>query len=65
MQTGWLKLNGTWYYLKLNGVMATGWLKVGSNWYYFNSNGSMAKDTWIGNYYVDSSGKWIKDAVKE
>ena len=62
-QTGWLKLNNTWYYLQTDGVMATGWLKIGSYYYYFNSNGSMAKDTWIGNYYVDVSGRWVKDAI--
>ena len=63
-QTGWLMLNDIWYYLQSDGVMATGWLQIESDYYYFNSNGSMATDTWIDDKYVDSSGKWIKDAGK-
>lgn len=60
MHTGWELLNGSWYYLDpSNGAMRTGWVKVGTFWYYMYSNGAMASDTWVGNYYVDDSGKWI------
>ena len=41
--------------------MDEGWTKVGDKWYYFfEEMGFMAKDTWIGNYYVDSHGVWTK-----
>ena len=42
MQTGWLKVGGSWYYLKSSGAMATGWQKVGGSWYYLKSGGEMA-----------------------
>ena len=40
--------------------MATGWIKVNGTWYYLNGSGAMAENTWIGNYYVNSSGAWTK-----
>ena len=60
MVTGWAKVGSAWYYLKSSGAMATGWVKVGNTWYYLRSSGAMATSTWIGNYYVDSSGAWTK-----
>lgn len=54
----WLTYNGNRYYFLSNSTMATGWTKIGSYYYYFNtSTGVMAKNTWIGNYYVDSNGR--------
>ncbi|WP_278321243.1 hypothetical protein [Lactonifactor longoviformis] len=50
----------TWYYLNGSGAMQTGWQKIGSKWYYLYSSGAMAADTWVGNYYVNSSGVWVK-----
>lgn len=38
--------------------MLTEWQKIGGSWYYLNSNGVMAANTWIGEYYVNSSGVW-------
>ncbi len=38
----------------------TGWQKIGGAWYYMNSSGVMQHDRWVGNYYVNSSGKWVK-----
>ena len=60
MQTGWLNIGGTWYYLNpSSGAMATGWLKLGDVWYYLNpSSGAMATgwlkvgNTW---YYMNPS----------
>lgn len=60
MQTGWLKLSGKWYYLNSSGVMLTGWQKIGGAWYCFNSSGAMYSSQWVGNYYVDASGKRVK-----
>ena len=58
--TGWLNLNGTWYYLKPGtGAMATGWYKVNGTWYYSDASGAMRTGwlkqggTW---YYLHGSG---------
>lgn len=60
MQTGWQKVNGFWYYLSASGAMQTGWQQIDGVWYYLNlADGAMAANTWIGNYYVDASGKWV------
>lgn len=54
----WLNYNGNRYYFRSNSTMATGWVKIGKYYYYFNtSTGIMAKNTWVGNYYVDSNGR--------
>ena len=42
------------------GKMLTGWQKVGGTWYYMDASGAMAENTWVGNYYVDGSGAWVK-----
>lgn len=58
--TGWLEENGYWYYFNPAGNMVTGWVKVEGSWYYLYNDGIMASSTWIDNYYVNSSGKWVK-----
>ena len=58
MQTGWLKYKNKWYCFNKSGAMLTGWVKSGNYYYYLNSNGDMAVDKWVGNYYVDKSGRW-------
>ena len=40
--------------------MTTGWQKVGNYWYYLDENGKMATNTWIGNWYVNGSGAWVR-----
>lgn len=60
MLTGWQKIDGRWYLLSGSGAMLTGWQKVNGTWYYMYSNGAMAENTWVGNYYVNASGAWIK-----
>ena len=67
MVTGWKKINGIWYYMdKITGERyGEGWHWINGNCYYMNANGEMAADTWIDGYYVDASGKWIKDAKKD
>ena len=71
MVTGWLNLNGTWYYLNSSGAMVTGWLNLNGTWYYLNGSGAMVtgwlnlNGTW---YYLESSGVmktgWLKDNNK-
>ena len=42
MQTGWVSLNGTWYYMYANGAMASAtWLQLGREWYYVTTSGNM------------------------
>lgn len=60
----WKLIGGKWYWFQSNGYMATGWKCIGGQWYYLQSNGAMAKNTWIGNYYVNGSGVWIKGKTK-
>lgn len=67
MVTGWKKINGIWYYMdKTTGERyGEGWHWINGSCYYMNANGEMAVDTWIDGYYVDASGKWIKDPKNE
>ena len=65
MQTGWQMTGGSWYYMDSSGKMLTGWQWIGGKCYYLSSSGAMAADTWIGKYYVDSSGAWIPERVRQ
>lgn len=67
MVTGWQKLGNVTYYMdKTTGERyGEGWHWIDGNCYYMNANGEMAVDTWIDGYYVDESGKWIKDPKNE
>ena len=60
MVTGWLHLNNDWYYFAGSGAMTTGWLHLNNDWYYLDENGKMATNTWIGNWYVNGSGAWVR-----
>ena len=60
MVTGWQKINGSWYYFVSSGAMKTGWQKVGGKWYYLDASGKMAANRWVGNWYVNGSGVWVK-----
>ena len=59
MQTGWIKLDGTWYYLSKSGAMQTGWYQDNGYWYYSNSSGAM-QSGWIKTdnhwYYLNKGG---------
>ena len=60
MATGWVKDNGTWYYLKSSGAMATGWYQVGGNWYYSYASGALAVNTTTPDgYKVNHNGEWV------
>lgn len=55
--TGWVQLNGKWYFLYDNGVMASAeWLQYRNNWYYLNKDGDMAINTTIGNWNINAEG---------
>ncbi|WP_288229958.1 NlpC/P60 family protein [uncultured Faecalicoccus sp.] len=59
MLTGFQDIAGQRYYFNDAGYMLTGWQLIEGKYYYFNASGAMAKDTWIGDYYVDENGVWI------
>ena len=57
--TGWLKDNGTWYYLDKDGIMQTGWVKDNGTWYFLDGKGAMQTGwKYVGGhwYYLDGSG---------
>lgn len=56
---GWYQIGGQWYAFNGQGYMMTGWIQSGSNWYYCSpSTGEMLHDTYVGQYYLNSSGAW-------
>lgn len=64
---GWKKFDNHWYYLEpttyegINvGVMAIGWKEYNNRWYYFYSDGKMAANAYIGSYFVNGQGAWVK-----
>lgn len=65
--TGWQKIGNVTYYMdKTTGERyGEGWHWIDGSCYYMNAKGEMAVDTWIDGYYVDQSGKWVKDAKKD
>ena len=45
---------------------AEGWVQEeNGSWYYLNQAGEKAKETWIGNYYVDENGVWIEEKHRQ
>ena len=69
MKTGWLKDQGTWYYLEdQEGIMLVGFQQVDGKQYYFSASGAMQIGwKWFDNHYryFESNGSmktgWIKD----
>lgn len=61
-KTGWIKVNGEWYYRYPNGDVATGAKSIGGKNYYFDSYGIMITNTIIGSsdnnivYFVGADG---------
>ena len=61
MLTGWQKISGKWYYFDNSGAAKTNaWI---SGTYWVGSDGAMVTSGWVdnGNYYVDGSGKYVKN----
>ncbi|WP_166078878.1 N-acetylmuramoyl-L-alanine amidase family protein [Xiamenia xianingshaonis] len=75
MRSGWQRVGGTWYLLNAGGpaplgAMLEGWQRVdastgrptsASSWYYLTpGSGAMAASRWVGGYYVNASGLWVR-----
>lgn len=46
-QTGWVKIDGKWYYYDEQGTMKTGWLLVHEKWYYLNPTSGVMQTGWV------------------
>ncbi|MDD5805501.1 MAG: phosphodiester glycosidase family protein [Clostridia bacterium] len=58
LANSWLSYQGKRYYFLANSRMATGWQKIGKYRYYFDKKtGALAKNMWVGQYYVNKSGR--------
>ncbi|EKQ58083.1 MULTISPECIES: N-acetylmuramoyl-L-alanine amidase family protein [unclassified Clostridium] len=62
----WVNVDGAWYFLKADGVMATGWINNNGTWYYLKSSGAMATG-WINDngtwYYLNASGAMLANTT--
>ncbi|MCR2034171.1 MBL fold metallo-hydrolase [Adlercreutzia mucosicola] len=59
-KSGWVAINGTWYFLEPGGAVAMGWKDVGGTWYHLDwSDGSM-NTGWLhegaSHYYLNGDG---------
>ncbi len=60
--TGWLELDGFYYYLEPNsrsrsfGKMTTGWRTISNKRYCFDDSGRMLSNEWYDGYYLKSDG---------
>lgn len=64
----WINYQGSWYYLKADGIMATGWYNDNGTWYYLNASGAMATG-WLKDpnsglwYYLAGSGAMLSNTT--
>lgn len=67
-QNEWIKVNGLWYWIGLDGKMVTGWINLNNTWYFCSPSGAM-KTGWVNTgdrwYFMKPSGAmmtgWIQD----
>lgn len=65
---GLVARKGNYYYFckgKNGGYLQDRWKKIGGSYYYFNEKGRMCRNMWVGDYYVDASGRRIAAVSKE
>lgn len=66
--TGWLQLNGVWYFLGGDGMMRTGWAWNNGHWYYLSGSGTM-KTGWVKTggkwYYLAPSGRMLTGFIHD
>lgn len=68
--TGWYKINNTWYYGEKDGhAVVNSWRKVADTWYLFDNSGKMKSSTWHqeGNtwYYLNETGSMVSNHWKK
>lgn len=57
----WYEAEDGWYFFGKNGSMILNqWIEWKGSWYYLTETGRMAADVYVGKYYVDINGVWIK-----
>ena len=62
---GWIQSGNRWWYRHADGgYTRNNWELINGSWYYFDNAGWMLSNQWIGDYYVDGSGKWIPGKTK-
>ena len=59
----WLVNNDSWCYVDSNGSFTKGWKNTQDRWFYFDNEGKLVTNSWVGNYYVDSSGIMLKNTT--
>lgn len=52
--SGWMKLEGEWYYLENGEAVKDAWKYIDGRWYVFNGSGAMTAGEW----FLDSTGLW-------
>ena len=55
--------DGVFYLNEDKSKVKSTWKKISGDWYYFNSDGSIARNTWIGNYYLNADGIMLSNTV--
>lgn len=59
--TGLLELKDGTYYLDDKGNRKTSyWLRYKGDWYFFGEDGQMVTDSWVDNYHVVKTDRWIR-----
>lgn len=58
----WVYKNGSWMCgtPDFHQAYSNAWICTNGKWYYVNKVGIMLTNGWVDNYYVDSTGAWIK-----
>ncbi|MCF0105870.1 MAG: hypothetical protein HUJ53_03840 [Holdemanella sp.] len=61
MHTGWLNVEGDWWYYHADGHEASGWLKIGNDWYYFIPEYENIMAAGFGLYEINGKGYWFDE----
>lgn len=65
MLSGFYTVNTSQYYSDSDGkLLVSGWFLINGKYYYMDASGAIATDTWIDDYYVNSSGIWIPNRTR-